>query len=155
MTPDVACRDAHADELPTTAARLLKAALAAGWTARATYARAMVLEVGGRAFAADDTVTRRDVVGRVVDVHRDKAHLGVLVDGRVQTWEVAETSLVVDVAQTGKVVESVAVRLRRWPLAAVGVWHNGAFALAHVWSAVSGPRKVGARDLARMVKAAA
>lgn len=97
----VTCRDAADEELPTTAARLRKTALAAGWTGRTTYAKA---DVG------EDTEGER------------------------------------------KTVESVLVRLRRWPLAAVGAWHNGSFELAYVWSAVSAPRRIGARDLARFIK---
>lgn len=53
-----------------------------------------------------------------------------------------------------KRIESVLVRVRRWPLAAVGAWHNGKFALGYVWSIFSSPRKVGARDLAVFVKEA-
>lgn len=54
-----------------------------------------------------------------------------------------------------KRIDSVVIRMRRLPLAAVGAWHNGKFELAYVWSTVSAPRKVGARDLATFVKAAA
>lgn len=92
------CRDAVEAEIPTTAARLLKAGAETGWAARATYA----------------------------DARTDE-----------------------------KRTESVLVRLRRWPLAAVGAWHNGKFELGYVWSAFSPPRKVGARDLSAFVKAAA
>lgn len=51
-----------------------------------------------------------------------------------------------------KRIESVLVRLRRWPLAAVGAWHNNKFAFGYVWSAFSPPRRIGARELARFVK---
>jgi hypothetical protein len=37
--PDVPCRPAAPDEIPTSAARLAKAAAAAGWDVKVTYAR--------------------------------------------------------------------------------------------------------------------
>lgn len=52
-----------------------------------------------------------------------------------------------------KVVESVAVRLRHDPLAAYGLWVDGKFHLAYVWSRFSSPRKLGSRDLSAFVKA--
>jgi hypothetical protein len=154
----VACRPAAQDEMPTAAKRLLAAALAAGWNAAATYAKVRVLDARGRAFAYEDRVTNADgVTGSVRDVHKDKVHLGVLIDGlgEVRTWEVAETSLVTDVAQEGKVVESIGLRLRRWPFAAAGEWWDGKFHHAYAWTAVSTAKRIGARDLARLVKTTA
>jgi hypothetical protein len=51
-----------------------------------------------------------------------------------------------------RVIESIVVRLRRPPIAAVGAWHNNKFALGYIGSAFTSPRKVGARDLAKFVK---
>lgn len=51
-----------------------------------------------------------------------------------------------------KVIESVLVRLRLTPFAAVGAWHNGKFALAYIGSTVTSPRRIGARELTRFVK---
>lgn len=145
--------------MPRTAATLLKGAIAAGWTARATYAKA---EIGGkkaRALAAGDRATRNGQSGTIVDVYHPKGGTlvgyGVLVDGTSTisyTWPVDETEAADVSGREGAVVESVAVRLRRWPLAAVGVWEGGKFRRAYVWSAVTSARAVGARDLAKFVK---
>lgn len=56
--------------------------------------------------------------------------------------------------QPSRLVESVVVRLRRAPLAAVASWHDGKFAGAWVWSLFTNPRSVGSRDLNRFVKGA-
>lgn len=96
MTVLVPCRDATADETPTSAARLSKAAAEHGWRSRCTYAQADI---------------------------------------------------------DGKVINSVAVRLRRGILAGYGLWVDGKFALAYITSTLSSPRKVGARDLSAFVKA--
>ena len=165
----IPCRDADPAELPRNAAALLKAALAAGWTARATYAKAEVMDLGRRheTFTNGDAVSRDGVAGTVVDVHRDKTHLGVLVNrtrtapdraasmGHVEVWDVADTVHVVTGEDRGSVVESVVVRLRRTPLAAVGAWHDGKFHIAYVWTPWTTPNKVGARALAKFVKEAA
>jgi hypothetical protein len=102
--PLVACRDAHEDELPRNAKALLKAASAADWRVRATYAK------------------------------------GTALDPK---------------AEPSKVVESVVVRLRRTPLAAVAWWWDGKFIGAYVWSLYTSPRSVGAREVSAFVKAAA
>lgn len=52
-------------------------------------------------------------------------------------------------------VDSVVVRLRRYPVAAVGSWWNRKFETGYVWSVVSPPVPVGARDLAAFVKGVA
>lgn len=153
LTP---CRDATPDELPRTAAALLKAATAAGWTARATYAKAEVMDLGRRheTFSCGDSVINATgVTGSVVDVHRDKVHLGVLLAShRMDIWEIADTRHVTSGEDRGSVVESVAVRLRRPPLAAVGAWHGGKFHIAYVWTPYTTPVRVGARQLSKFVK---
>jgi hypothetical protein len=55
--------------------------------------------------------------------------------------------------QPTHLVECVAVRLRRGPLAGIGVWHDGKFSTAYVWSRWTPPSKVGARELIAFVKA--
>lgn len=53
--------------------------------------------------------------------------------------------------QPSGLIESVVVRMRRDPLAAVASWHNGSFASAWVWSRYTSPRRIGARELSRFV----
>lgn len=102
--PIVPLREAGDAEMPRTARGLLKAAEAAGWRSRATYARGYSLGPHG---------------------------------------------------EPGPVVESVATRLRRPPLAAVAVWHNSKFSTAYVWTQYTNGRPIGARALLAFVKAAA
>ena len=52
-------------------------------------------------------------------------------------------------------VESIVVRLRRDPLAAVAIWHDGKFRLGYVWSRYTSPRRIASRDLSRFIKDAA
>lgn len=162
LTP---CRDATPDELPRTAAALLRAATAAGWTSRATYAKA---ELGGkkaRALAAGDRVTRDGKAGTIIDAHKPDGSpavaYGVLLDGDgpgcghawgLHVWPVTETAAADESGRKGAVVESIAVRLRRYPLAAAGMWQDGKFSHAYVWSLWTTPNKVGARQLSKFVK---
>lgn len=56
--------------------------------------------------------------------------------------------------QPTTLVESIVVRLRREPLAAVASWYDGRFVSAWVWSRGTSPRSIGARALGRFVKGA-
>jgi hypothetical protein len=102
--PLVPLREATDAELPRTARALLKAAEAAGWRVRATYAH-----------------------GYSLGLHDEP----------------------------GPLVESIATRLRKPPLAAVAVWHNSKFSTAYVWTQYTNGRPIGARALLAFVKAAA
>ncbi len=53
-----------------------------------------------------------------------------------------------------KVVESIVVRLRRPPLAAVAWWWDNKFIGAYVWTVFSAPKALGAREINAFVKAA-
>lgn len=102
--PLVPLREATDAELPRSARALLKAAEAAGWKTRATYAHGYGLGNHG---------------------------------------------------EVGPLIESVATRLRRPPLAAVAVWHNAKFSTAYVWTQHTNGRPIGARALLAFVRAAA
>jgi hypothetical protein len=102
--PTVPLREATEAELPRTARALLKAAEAAGWRARATYAQGYSLGNHG---------------------------------------------------EPGPLIESVATRLRKPPLAAVAVWQDSKFSTAYVWTQYTNGRPIGARALLAFVKAAA
>jgi hypothetical protein len=65
-------------------------------------------------------------------------------------WKVATTYAKAE--QDGRVLESIALRLARDPLAGYGLWVNGKFDMAYVWSRFTPLRKVGARTLAAYVK---
>jgi hypothetical protein len=65
-------------------------------------------------------------------------------------WEVATTYAKADI--DGRIVDSVALRLRRLPLGGYGLWINGKFDIAYVWSQFTPLKKVGARTLASFVK---
>jgi hypothetical protein len=56
---------------------------------------------------------------------------------------------------TGPLIESVATRLRKPPLAAVAVWHGSKFSTAYVWTRYTNGQSIGARALLAFVKAAA
>lgn len=168
MTVLVPCRDAVADEIPTSPRRIAKAATEAGWRVRTTYARGELTETDGpdQHFTGGDRVTRDGALATVVDVHKDKAHLSVLIDGAGQltTWEVVETRPAgAGTAEATKTVQSIVVRVLRWPLAAVGVWWRKEwttkdayeFEGAYVWSAFTPPRPVSARELSAFVEASA
>jgi hypothetical protein len=66
-------------------------------------------------------------------------------------WKVATTYAKAE-QDDGKVLESIALRLVRDPLAGYGLWVNGKFDMAYVWSRFTPLRKVGARTLASFVK---
>jgi hypothetical protein len=65
-------------------------------------------------------------------------------------WRVSTTYAKAE--QDGKVLESVALRLVRDPLAGYGLWVNGKFDMAYVCSRFTPLRKVGARALSSFVK---
>lgn len=64
MTVLVPCRDAVADEIPASPARLARAATLADWRVRTTYARSVMAETSGpdRTFAHGDTAERRGTI---------------------------------------------------------------------------------------------
>lgn len=57
-----------------------------------------------------------------------------------------------DKAEQPYQTESIAVRMRRAPLAAGAMWVDGKFDHAWVWSSFTQARKIGARELAKFVK---
>lgn len=161
----VPCRDAVADEIPSSPRRIAKAATEAGWVVRTTYARGDLAETEGpdQHFSPGDRVRLGDTLGAVVDVHKDKAHLSVLEDGtdQLKTWDRVDTRPEgAGEGAAAKVVESIVVRMRRAPLAAVGVWWRKewlakpAYGFEHalVWSTFTPPRPVEFAELATFVK---
>lgn len=65
-------------------------------------------------------------------------------------WKVATTYAKAELKD--RELESVALRLSRTPLRGYGLWVNGKFDMAYVWSKFTPLRKVGARTLANFVK---